>query len=251
MATITSQRAADFGIASGVSGATGGIGRHGLASYGGGAGGGGAGGGAGASTPSTGNTGDGASCMTCNGAGSNTAATISMCDANTSYVECEDGDVCMIEQRRRNGELVEMKTGCKARHACLNLQRLNFYPNGEAAHIRPWMTQCRPEDPLTGRRFGASVCRQCFTTCTGNTGCFSTSTGIETASAGVTINFADPRVAHCHSPADCDIGRSFWDADLVTCAESTTLTAGHPKDQCSNQDFPPQYDGHTPIQHIN
>ena len=128
-------------------------------------------------------------CLTCYGAGATSALTLAACTASTTYNECNEGDVCMIEMRRRNGQIVDMRTGCKgtflakkttkiykndvARHACLNLQRINFM--GHA----PFYTQCRPEDPLTGRRFGASVCRQCFPTCAGGLDCFSDIDGIQ------------------------------------------------------------------------
>ena len=65
-----------------------------------------------------------------------------------------------------------------ARTSCLDQKKQNFGPGPLFRH------QCRPEDNLTTSRFGASVCRQCFLTCSGdkatNSGdlCFSTELGI-------------------------------------------------------------------------
>ena len=54
-------------------------------------------------------------CSTCYGAGSDTASTLAACDANTTMETCDDYDVCMIEVRRRNGQIVDMRTGCKGK----------------------------------------------------------------------------------------------------------------------------------------
>jgi len=182
-------------------------------------------------------------CTTCFGAGADTASTLAACDANTTIETCDDYDVCMIEVRRRNGQIVDMRTGCKAKHACLNLQRINFY-----GVTQPFYTQCRPEDPLTGRRFGASVCRQCFPTCdSGASDCFDTTDGIRTT-AGVNIDIVDP-TSNCASPADCTVGRSFWDANLFLCATAPTLTT--PLSECTNAAYPPEYDGYSATVHHN
>ena len=52
-------------------------------------------------------------CLTCYGAGNTSADTLAACTASTTYDECNEGDVCMIEMRRRNGQIVDMRTGCK------------------------------------------------------------------------------------------------------------------------------------------
>ena len=188
-------------------------------------------------------------CTTCYGAGSDTASSLAACDANATTETCNDDDVCLIEVRRRNGQVVDMRTGCKgesivkpallnfsliAKHACLNLQRINFYGISQ-----PFYTQCRPEDPLTGRRFGASVCRQCFPTCDGSD-CFDTTSGIR-STAGVSIDIVGP-TSNCASSADCTVGRSFWDSNLFLCATAPLLT--NPLSECTNAVYPPEYDGY-------
>ena len=55
------------------------------------------------------------SCSKCFGAGSNTASTLAACDANLATEVCNEGDVCMIEVRRRDGQIVDMRTGCKSK----------------------------------------------------------------------------------------------------------------------------------------
>ena len=52
-------------------------------------------------------------CLICHGAGSTSAETLLACTASTTYEECPEGDVCMIEMRKRNGQIVNMRTGCK------------------------------------------------------------------------------------------------------------------------------------------
>ena len=158
-----------------------------------------------------------------------------------------------------------------ARHACLNLQRVNFMGHS------PFFTQCRPEDPLTGRRFGASVCRQCFPTCNGGSDCFSNTNGIQDrmsqlntsikiivdsfqcqldlayshplkTRSGVSLDIVGTN-ANCQSASSCNVGRSFWDADLLTCAAQTNLVT--PLTECSNTNYPPLYDGYSAITHMN
>ena len=54
-------------------------------------------------------------CLTCYGAGNTSADTLLACTTTTTYEECNEGDVCMIEMRRRNGQIVDMRTGCKGK----------------------------------------------------------------------------------------------------------------------------------------
>lgn len=60
--------------------------------------------------------------------------------------------LCMIEVRKRDGEIEGVCMGCKAVDACLNQKAENF-PVGRY----PW--QCLPT-----RTSGPSVCRQCCNT---------------------------------------------------------------------------------------
>ena len=55
------------------------------------------------------------SCSKCFGAGADSVSTLAACDANMATEACNEGDVCMIEVRRRNGQIVDMRTGCKSK----------------------------------------------------------------------------------------------------------------------------------------
>ena len=55
------------------------------------------------------------SCSKCFGAGADSASTLAACDANMATEACNQFDVCMIEVRRRNGQIVDMRTGCKSK----------------------------------------------------------------------------------------------------------------------------------------
>jgi len=78
------------------------------------------------------------------------------CDAK-NYDECakigkwkacpENAGVCMVEMRKRGGEIESVCMGCKQKRACLDNKKQNF--NGKF-----W--QCRPKATS-----GPSVCRQC------------------------------------------------------------------------------------------
>jgi len=78
------------------------------------------------------------------------------CDAK-NYEECakigkwkacpENAGVCMVEMRKRGGEIESVCMGCKQKRACLDNKKQNF--NGKF-----W--QCRPKATS-----GPSVCRQC------------------------------------------------------------------------------------------
>lgn len=100
-----------------------------------------------------------------------TANTCWSCKAAESYDDClQKGNfevcdhigqepVCGLEIRRYLSS-TRIYTGCAPKKGCEALRNQNF--------VGPykWRTQCRIETPaLWSRRFGESVCRQCFSTC--------------------------------------------------------------------------------------
>ena len=60
-------------------------------------------------------------CVRCHGYGQSTADTIARCAENAVLEQCEPDDVCMIEARRKAGELIEVKTMCKGKESLLVL----------------------------------------------------------------------------------------------------------------------------------
>lgn len=180
-------------------------------------------------------------CFTCDAVGSDAATLIASCQSTGFLVECEADSKCLIEIRKRNGKFTSMRTLCKSRVACDDQHKQNFGPG-------PLLRQqCRPEDNLTSRRFGPSVCRQCFDTCTGDsstnagTMCFSPSAGIPTLSSGLThFNVLAPS-SPCTTSSCSEFGRSWWDAGLSQCQNQATLTA---VTDCSNTAYEPTYTGY-------
>ena len=84
--------------------------------------------------------------MRCHGYGQSTADTIARCAENAVLEQCEPDDVCMIEARRKAGELIEVKTMCKGRESLsvlsgvqssLNLTKILFQRNKLVTHSKP------------------------------------------------------------------------------------------------------------------
>ena len=93
-------------------------------------------------------------CLTCRG------KNWSQCLKSATYEQCQVGEVCRAEIRKRNGQIRDMIHGCKQEHACNDQQKQNFTPEGTKSHH-----QCRP---FATR--GPSVCRACCSSdnCTKN-----------------------------------------------------------------------------------
>lgn len=187
-------------------------------------------------------------CFTCDATGNDATSMLASCQTSGKLVECAEDSMCSIEVRKRNGNFVGMRTLCKSTVACENQHKQNF---GPGSIIRQ---QCRPEDNLTNRRFGPSVCRQCFQTCEGtsstNTGvlCFSTSTGIPTLSGSLTsFDLFNPG-STCTTSSCTEFGRSWWDAGLNDCQNDGTLAQ---VSDCNNGAFPPGYNTYSPTVHLN
>ncbi|CAG5113777.1 Oidioi.mRNA.OKI2018_I69.chr2.g7867.t1.cds [Oikopleura dioica] len=80
------------------------------------------------------------------------AVNMTQCDMIGEMKPClGENDVCMIEVRKREGELEQICMGCKSRRACLDNKKQN-------ARGRWRNHQCRPE-PWWKK--APSVCRQC------------------------------------------------------------------------------------------
>lgn len=134
-----------------------------------------------------------------------------------------------------------------AKVACEVQQKQNFGPG-------PLLRQqCRPEDNLTSRRFGPSVCRQCFQTCDGDSStndgdlCFSTTNGIPAPSGSLTsFNIFNPS-SPCTTSTCTEFGRSWWDAGLHNCQSNTIDLVN----DCNNEAFPPGYNTYTTKVHPN
>ena len=85
-------------------------------------------------------------CVRCHGYGQSTADTIARCAENAVLEQCEPDDVCMIEARRKAGELIEVKTMCKGRESLsglfgvqtlFNLNKILFQRNKLVIHSKP------------------------------------------------------------------------------------------------------------------
>merc|ERR1712130_139408 len=98
------------------------------------------------SEESTEMVGNGRKCFHCN------SKSFTECQETGQYKQClGDTDVCMVELRKRNGNIRKVQLGYKQELACENDKVNNF--NGKWAE---W--QCRPWKWM---RHGPSVCRQC------------------------------------------------------------------------------------------
>ena len=90
--------------------------------------------------------------------------------------------------------------------------------------------QCRPEDNLTTSRFGASVCRQCFATCSGDSAtnygdqCFSAEYGIPGGVGQFYYDLFDSQNA-CLTTACPLYGRPWWSAALLDCQSDPGVTS--------------------------
>jgi len=178
-------------------------------------------------------------CFTCEATSRKASSLIDQCQNSGRLEECGSDSVCIIEIRTRNSVMTSVKTGCKERRACEDQQKQNFGPGPL------WRTQCRPENNLTGGRFGPSVCRQCFSTCEGdsqsNTGntCFSPAHGIYSSSGALSsFNILSPGT-ECVTTNCEEYGRSWWASDLTSCQEDSTLTNVN---ECNNGAFPTKFD---------
>lgn len=96
------------------------------------------------------------SCWTCDNASSQTE-----CEANGSDGFCKDNqDACFLEIRKRGGEIISYRTGCKDSSSCQNNKQQNF---GQGSKV-DW--NCKPTDTGFSARFlkGEDVCFQCCET---------------------------------------------------------------------------------------
>lgn len=84
-------------------------------------------------------------CLTC------VASNVTQCEQEGSYETCFVGQTCHFELREKNGEVIQVKKGCKQEHSCHDQRKQNFTQNSNRNH-----QQCRP-----GQKRGPSVCRKC------------------------------------------------------------------------------------------
>lgn len=186
-------------------------------------------------------------CFTCDATGDDASTLMTACQATGKLVQCETDSLCLLEVRKRSGKYVGIRTLCKSKVACEDQQKQNFGPG-------PLLRQqCRPEDNLTSRRFGPSVCRQCFQTCDGDSStndgdlCFSTTNGIPAPSGSLTsFNIFNPS-SPCTTSTCTEFGRSWWDAGLYNCQSNTIDLVN----DCNNEAFPPGYNTYTTKVHPN
>merc|ERR1712037_732071 len=79
------------------------------------------------------------------------ADSFELCESSGSVQTCQPNEgSCELEIRERNGYIMQIRTGCKAKDACEMNMAQNFKQQN------PHYTECRPEPGYTH-----SVCRQC------------------------------------------------------------------------------------------
>ncbi|CAG5077589.1 Oidioi.mRNA.OKI2018_I69.PAR.g8763.t1.cds [Oikopleura dioica] len=79
------------------------------------------------------------------------ADSFELCESTGSVQTCQANEgSCELEIRERNGYIMQIRTGCKAKDACEMNMAQNFKQQN------PHYTECRPEPGYTH-----SVCRQC------------------------------------------------------------------------------------------
>merc|ERR1711990_1242692 len=92
---------------------------------------------------------DGISCFHCD------AANMTHCMDIGEMKACpENAQSCMVEARKRGGELESICMGCKSPVACNDNKKQNFKGKWAARQCKPW----------NWASLGASVCRQCCNT---------------------------------------------------------------------------------------
>lgn len=95
---------------------------------------------------------DGLGCFHCD------APNMTVCEEIGKLKKCpENAQSCMIEIRKRNGEMESVCMGCKSPEACADNKSQNFKGKWADRQCKPWKWY----------KNGPSVCRQCCATADG------------------------------------------------------------------------------------